>query len=183
MLTVPEPAGSDLDQQAFCRAELRLSLTSMWLSIVAYMVRAGAYLGLVQTESDDPDHRAYVRAHQALLWLRTQLAEGQVVAVEEQCIRLTVEGQERQLLALPGLLQLSGPPLPQARLVAEHFFEPQALDSVNLGPQGWARFRLDHGQLHCQLEAYDESSGRCGRHASQLTVNLMHRKQRAPRPV
>jgi hypothetical protein len=155
----------------------------MWLSIVAYLVRAGAYLGVVQTESDDPDHRAYVRAHQALLWLRTQLAEGQVVAVEEQRISLSIEGQERQLLALPGLLQLRGSPLPQARLVAEHFFEPQALDIVELGPEGWARFRLDQGQLHCELEACEESPRGRGRHHSQLTLNLMHRKQRAPRPL
>ena len=145
------------------------------------MVRAGSWLGLVKTESDDPEHRAYVRAHQALLWLRTQLSEGQVTSVEAENIVFEVDGEERILTASPGQLQLHGA-LPAARLASQYFFEPQCLESVDLGPGGMASFALERGQLSCRLLVRDESLGRGGEHRCDLNLNLLHRKQRARRP-
>jgi len=133
----------------------------MWLSIIAYMIRAGVKLGLVETEPESAQSRAYIRSHDALHWLRSQLADGQLTRVEETTCGYLKKGQAYTIRFQDGKLELS-PPRKALRSVNPLTFDPEAVDEFELGPQGFVIFTYLNDQLKIKLQAGDDSTGEVG---------------------
>lgn len=143
----------------------------MWLSLIAYMIRAGVKLGLVGTEPETAQGRAYVRAHEALTWLRTQVMDSQLVLVEEtRCVYrvkggdYTIRFQEERLTVDPARVS--------NRRVNPLIFDPQAVDEFELGPQGFVKFSYQHDQLKIQVQGGDESLGELGLARADLRLRI-----------
>lgn len=150
----------------------------VWLSIVAYMVRAGVMLGLVETEPQTPESRAYLRAHHALLWLRTHLADCQLLECQPEFLELRRHGEELQIAGTGQHLRMQGRPhtplnLRLAREAAEQ-------TEYALGPQGWVRFDYDEGWLKVELQAGDDSLGSLGSYPCQIRIRLPRTTDRSP---
>ena len=133
----------------------------MWLSIVAYMIRAGVKLGLVETEPESAQSRAYIRSHDALHWLRSQLADGRLTRVEETSCSYLKNGHTYTIRFQDGKLDLS-PPRRAPRSANPLTFDPQAVDEVDLGPQSFVTFLYQNEQLKIKLQAGDDSTGEVG---------------------
>ena len=87
-----EPPSNPCRGFKFLKAALRRSRTArakgttVWLSIIAYMIQFGTKLGLVKTEPESAVSRAYVRAHDALHWLRTHLVGSTLESVRPDSV-------------------------------------------------------------------------------------------------
>ena len=145
----------------------------MWLSIIAYMIRAGVKLGLVDTEPETPQGRAYIRAHHALTWLRTQVMDSRLVQVEETLCIYRVKDHDSTIHFADGKLAVT-PRRQAVRAAIPLVFDPQAVDEVELGPQGFVKFSYQNQQLSISLQAGDDSLGEVGvaRVALRLRIPL-----------
>lgn len=141
----------------------------MWLSIVAYMIRAGVKLGLVETEPESPQSRAYIRSHDGLHWLRSQLLDSQLISVAESHCRFLKKGRHYHIRFEAGKLSLD-PPRQAPRSAIALTFDPQAVDEVDLGPQSFVIFSYLNEQLKIRLQAGDDSTGEVG--VSQVELLL-----------
>lgn len=139
----------------------------MWLSLFAYIIRIGNKLGLVKTESESPDGRAYVRAHDALHWLRTHLVGCELESVEETAVSFRQHGRRNEIRLAGSQLQLAVPSA-EGLAATPLTFDPKGLDAVELGPKGFVRFAYQDGGLNVVVCAGDDSLGRHGQHQSQL---------------
>jgi len=136
------------------------------------MVRLGAHLGLVKTEPESPDSRAYLRAHQALHWLRNYLVGCQLERVQPDRVIFRRDGQTQQIQLQGSLLQASLQ-LQASGSVRPLVHEPEQLQEVDLGPSGWARFEYRDGALEVTLEAGDDSLGQPpGRYQTRIRFVL-----------
>lgn len=54
--------------------------------LIAWTIQLGEVLGLLETESSDPQHIAYRRCHDALVFIRSCLPAHNRVEVQEQCL-------------------------------------------------------------------------------------------------
>lgn len=139
----------------------------MWLSLFAYMIQLGNKLGLVKTESESADGRAYQKAHQALLWLRSHLVGCELERVEETRVCFQ-QGGHRNEIHLEGTRLALGQPQSTGRTASVHMFEFKELDSVELGPEGFVRFEYRESGLDVTVQAGDDSLGRSGRYQSRI---------------
>jgi len=142
----------------------------VWLSIVAYMIRAGVHLGLVKTEPESARSRAYIRAHDALHFLRSHLNEGVLLEVDLHRCCYRKRGKPHVLLCEQGLLSLDQEPA--ARPPIDLVFDPQLVNEVQLGPQGYVDFHYDQNQLKIVVQAGDDSLGEVGVYQVQLQLAL-----------
>ncbi|MBN9417159.1 hypothetical protein ABS71_12770 [bacterium SCN 62-11] len=143
----------------------------MWLSIIAYMIRAGVKLGLVETEPETPQGRAYIRAHHALTWLRTQVLDSQLVRVEESLCIYRVKDREYTIRFENGSLSVT-PPRQAVRRAIPLVFDPQAVDELELGPQGFVKFSYQNEQLGISLQGGDDSLGEVGLARVELRLRI-----------
>ncbi|MBS2039312.1 hypothetical protein JST97_30285 [bacterium] len=142
----------------------------MWLSIVAYMIRAGVTLGLIETEPETAQRRAYIRAHDALHWLRSLLWDSQLQQVDEHQCRFLKSAQVHTISFEEGRLFLDRPRARQKQPIPL-VFDPLLVDEVELGPDGSVRFAYSSGRLHIEVQAGDDSLGVLG--VSRLAVDYM----------
>ncbi|MFN8612139.1 MAG: hypothetical protein U0931_31635 [Vulcanimicrobiota bacterium] len=144
----------------------------MWLSIVAYMIRAGVRLGLIETEPETAQKRAYIRAHDALHWLRSLLLDSQLQEVEAHRCRFHKDQQVHTVFFQAGRLFLDHPRA-RPRQPIPLIFDPRLVDEVDLGPQGQVDFAYRQGKLRIEIQAGDDSLGVLG--TSRLAVEyLLH---------
>ena len=142
----------------------------VWLSIVAYMIRAGVHLGLVKTEPESARSRAYIRAHDALHFLRSHLNEGRLLEVDLHRCRYLKRGKPHVLLGEHGLLSLDQDPA--GRPPIDLVFDPQLVNEVQLGPEGFVEFRYHQDQLQIVVQAGDDSLGEVGVFLVRLQLAL-----------
>ena len=140
----------------------------MWLSLVAYMIRAGVHLGLVKTEPESARSRAYIRAHDALHFLRSHLNQGCLLEVDLHRCSYLKGGKPHVLQCQQGLLSLDQQPA--ARPPIDLVFDPQLVNEISLGPEGFVDFHYDHGQLQIVVQAGDDSLGEVG--VCQVQIQL-----------
>ena len=140
----------------------------MWLSIVAYMIRAGVHLGLVQTEPESARSRAYIRAHDALHFLRSHLNGGVLLKVDVHRCCYRKRGKPHVLLYDQGRLSLDQ--VASARPPIDLVFDPQLVNQVELGPEGFVAFHFDQDRLTIVVQAGDDSLGEVG--VFQLQIQL-----------
>lgn len=143
----------------------------MWLSIVAYTIRLGVKLGVVKTEPESAQSRAYIRSHDGLHWLRSQLLESRLNHVQERLLRFTHKGRQYTIRFDQGKLTLD-PPRPRVRRAIPLTFDPQSVDEVDLGPQSFVTFGYDKEQLQIQLQAGDDSIGEVGVSKVELRLRI-----------
>lgn len=143
----------------------------MWLSIIAYTIRFGVKLGLVKTEPDSAQSRAYIRCHDGLHWLRSQLLESRLNHVEATLLRYTNKGRQYTVRFTEAKLSLS-PPRQGVRSAIALTFDPQSVDEVDLGPQSFVTFGYDHGRLQIKLQAGDDSTGEVGVFQAELQLRI-----------
>lgn len=139
----------------------------MWLSIIAYAIRIGVKLGVVQTEPASAESRAYVRAHDAIHWLRSHLVGCRVESVQPTSVCFWQGGARKDIslkgtqLILDDLSQTSAPERPL-------MFDPKGVQEFELGPQGYARFDYAQGGLNMVVEVGDDTTGTLGHHRSEI---------------
>lgn len=126
----------------------------MWLSLIAYTIRAGVWLGLVKTESDDPKQRAYIRWHQALNWLRTHLQNGRLQEHGEHFLQL--EDGRRISFEAP-FLKIYGVQAME-KLSPRFFVDPRQSTEFDLGEQGQVRFSYQLDVLTIDMQASDQGA-------------------------
>lgn len=141
----------------------------MWLSIIAYTIRLGVKLGLVKTEPDSAQSRAYIRAHDGLHWLRSQLLESRLTQVEATVLGFTNKGRQYTIRFDQGKMTVS-PSRPRVRRAIPLTFEPQLIDEMELGPQSFVLFGYESEQLQIQLQAGDDSTDEVG--VSKVELHL-----------
>lgn len=142
----------------------------MWLSIVAYMIRAGVSLGLIETEPETAQKRAYIRAHDALHWLRSLLLDSRLQLVEPQRCRFTKNARVRTISFEQGRLFLDQPRTRLKQPVAL-VFDPDLVDEFELGPESSVGFEYRSGRLRIRVEAGDDTIGVLGH--SRVEVEYM----------
>jgi hypothetical protein len=142
----------------------------MWLSIVAYTIRLGVCLGLIETEPETAQKRAYIRAHDALHWLRSLLLDSDLQLVEEHRCRFLKKSKVHTISFADGRLFLDQPRSRQKQPIAL-IFDPDLVDEVELGPQGSVTFQYDEGKLHIEVQAGDDTIGVLG--TSRVAVDYM----------
>jgi hypothetical protein len=140
----------------------------VWLSIIAYMVRIGARLGLVPTGPDSAESKAYVRAHDALHWLRQYLVGSRLDSVSDNTVCFWQQGQRNQIRfsgsQLWAHLEVAPDPGQDCGIV----FDPRTMQSFELGEDSSAHFTYQEGGLNVSLEATSEHSGRVARYKTQI---------------
>ena len=141
----------------------------MWLSLFAYAIKAGIMLGLVKTESDDPQQRAYIRCHQTLMWLRQHLEGAHLRECQPQRLILdkgrTLEFEAPHLRVLGAKAQMG--------LSPEVFVDPRHSTELDLGEQGAVEFSYTAGQLHITLQVSDSSTGQVGVWRHQIRLGIL----------
>ncbi|MBX3170153.1 MAG: hypothetical protein KF760_22300 [Candidatus Eremiobacteraeota bacterium] len=148
----------------------------MWLSLIAYTIRLGVKLGLVKTEPESAQSRAYIRSHDGLHWLRSQLLNSRLTCVEETLLRFSNKGRQYTIRFQEGKLSLE-PPRQGARSAIALTFDPQAVDELELGPQSFVIFSYARNQLSIQLQAGDGSLGEVGVSKVELHLRIDLDKQ------
>lgn len=140
----------------------------MWLSLFAYIIRAGVALGLVETEPETAEGRAYIRAHDALLWLRVRLGGSRIESVDAFGCRYVKREQPMTISVMDGKLVSSA--------AVSRGLSPLQLDldasEVNLGPRGSVVFAYVGGRLKVVLVAGDDSTGRLGTCQVELEIAI-----------
>ena len=122
----------------------------------------------MQTEPDSAHSRAYIRAHDALHFLRSHLNQGRLLEVDSHRCRYLKRGKPHLLLCQQSLLSLDQQP--GTRPPIDLIFDPLLINEVPLGPEGFVNFRYDQGQLKIVVQAGDDSLGEVG--VSQLQIQL-----------
>ena len=140
----------------------------MWLSIIAYMVRIGAKLGLVQTEPDSAESRAYIRAHDALHWLRNHLVGCSLEAVNQDSVSFWQHGERNQIRQVGNQLMAARLVDPSLAVASPLVFDPKTMQSCELGPEGFAHFDYKEGGLNVSLQAADDSLGVPGYYRTKI---------------
>lgn len=133
------------------------------------MIRAGVKLGLVETEPDTAQSRAYIRSHDGLHWLRSQLLDSQLTHVETRVCQFIKNGRHYTIRFEEDKLSLA-PPRRPPRSAIPLTFDPQSVDEVDLGPQSSVFFSYVNDQLKIRLQAGDDSLGEVG--VSQVELLL-----------
>ena len=125
------------------------------------MIRAGVMLGLVETEPVSALSRAYIRSHDGLHWLRSQLLDSHLTEVEETLCRYHKRGKIYTIRFRDGLLTVD-PARSSPRRAIPLAFDPQSVDELDLGPQSFVAFSYRDQELHIKLQAGDNSLGEVG---------------------
>lgn len=143
----------------------------VWLSIIAYTIRLGVKLGLVKTEPETAQSRAYIRSHDGLHWLRSQLLDSRLTLVEETRLGFIHKQRHYTICFADGKLSLD-PPRQGSRSAIPLTFDPQATAQLDLGPQSFVTFVYDQEQLKIELQAGDDSLEEVGVWKVQLQLRV-----------
>jgi hypothetical protein len=110
----------------------------------AWMIEAAEYLGLIETEAQDPESRAYRLAHHGLAVLKDELIGTPIEFLGERCVRKKTKGGDQVTIEARG------------GMVSREDLEEPLLD---LGPGGGVSF-LRYGKgLEVKIHARTEDGG------------------------